>query len=146
MKNKYGFAIEDGNAARSEMRRAIIERAKIEKTITYSDLCERVEAVRLDPHSYAVAACWRADEYRASGTSDAECHRCVQVRRHAAGTRAFESDGMGRDTSGQGAILVEMEASTVVRWAVADRLSDTQRESTRTTSAVTSRRRKRGLL
>ena len=56
MTTKYGFNIDDWNAAKEEMRQAMIERAKLRGMIPYSDLCKQVTAVTLEPHSYALAA------------------------------------------------------------------------------------------
>ena len=56
MSDKYGFSVQDWEAAKGEMRRAMVERAKIRDFITYTELCEQVETLHLDPHSHAVAA------------------------------------------------------------------------------------------
>jgi hypothetical protein len=56
MTTKYGYDIDLWNAAKEEMRQAMIERAKLRGMIPYSDLCKKVTAVTLEPHSYALAA------------------------------------------------------------------------------------------
>jgi len=56
MTTKYGFNMDDWNAAKEEMRQAMIERAKLRGMIPYSDLCKQVTAVALETHSYALAA------------------------------------------------------------------------------------------
>ena len=56
MSHKYGFSVQDWEAAKGEMRRAMVDRAKTGGFITYTELCEQVETLPLDPHSHAVAA------------------------------------------------------------------------------------------
>ncbi len=56
MTAKYGFNIDDWNAAKEEMRQAMIGRARLRGMIPYSDLCQQVTAIMLEPHSHALAA------------------------------------------------------------------------------------------
>ncbi len=56
MTEKYGFDIEDWNAAKEEMREALAERAKVRGMIPYSELVNQVTTISLEPNSYALAA------------------------------------------------------------------------------------------
>jgi len=53
---KYGYHINDWNAAKEEIRQALVERAKVRGMIPYSDLANRVTTIRLEPDAYAMAA------------------------------------------------------------------------------------------
>ena len=56
MPEKYGFDIDDWNAAKEEMREALAERAKVRGMIPYSELVNQVTTISLEPNSYALAA------------------------------------------------------------------------------------------
>lgn len=56
MTAKYGFDIDDWNAAKEEMRQALIERARLRGMIPYSELVDQVTTIRLQPNSFALAA------------------------------------------------------------------------------------------
>lgn len=56
MNAKYGYPIDDWNKAKDEMRRIIIERAKVYGRIPYSELVAKVQTIRIEPESYALAA------------------------------------------------------------------------------------------
>lgn len=51
----YGFPLDKWKQAREEMRQTLIERAKAEDVIAYSDLVARVRSIRMEPDSYALA-------------------------------------------------------------------------------------------
>jgi hypothetical protein len=53
---RYGYAPEAWDAAREEMRRLLIARARAGQTIAYSELVEHVKTIRLEPDSHALAA------------------------------------------------------------------------------------------
>jgi|SRR5215211_7532959 len=52
---KWGYHVEDLARAVEETRRILVEVAKNENTISYTDLCNRIMAVRVEPESYALA-------------------------------------------------------------------------------------------
>jgi len=56
MNAKYGYEPTAWDAAKEEIRGILVERARARGTIAYSDLVERVTALRLEPNSYALAA------------------------------------------------------------------------------------------
>lgn len=47
---KHGFPEGDWEAAKDQARRAMIRRARRGRTMSYTDLCEEIEAIRFDPH------------------------------------------------------------------------------------------------
>ena len=53
---KYGFKIEDWDRAKAEARDLLIQRAKAQDTMPYSELTNKVQAIRLEPNSQAIAA------------------------------------------------------------------------------------------
>ena len=53
---KYGFEDEAWERAKDEAREILIDVARREDTIAYSDLTSRIHAIVLDPHSYAMRA------------------------------------------------------------------------------------------
>jgi len=55
MATKYGYSIDDWDKAKEEMRQILIETAKLQETIPYSDLVSRIRAIRMEPESYALA-------------------------------------------------------------------------------------------
>ena len=55
MTTKYGFELADWDAAKEEMRQALIQTAKRKDTIPYSELVEQVESIRLEPDAFALA-------------------------------------------------------------------------------------------
>lgn len=56
MTTKYNYAIDDWNAAKEEMRQALIERARVRGMIPYSDLANQMTEIALEPNSFAFAA------------------------------------------------------------------------------------------
>jgi hypothetical protein len=52
---KWGYRVEDLDRAVEETRKILVSVAQKESTITYTELCERIQAIDLDPHSYALA-------------------------------------------------------------------------------------------
>ena len=52
---KYGYKAEDWEAAKEEMRQILVERACLRGMIPYSDLVSRIEAIRMEPDSFALA-------------------------------------------------------------------------------------------
>jgi hypothetical protein len=55
MSTKYGYDAAAWASAKTEMRRILIERAKAQETIPYSDLVNQVTSITLDPRSQALA-------------------------------------------------------------------------------------------
>ena len=53
---KYGFADDDWERAKEQARDLLIDVARREDTIPYSDLVARIKAISLDPHSFAMRA------------------------------------------------------------------------------------------
>lgn len=47
---KHGFAEADWQRAKDQARDAMRERARRGRTMTYTDLCNEIEAIRFDPH------------------------------------------------------------------------------------------------
>ncbi len=47
---RHGFAESDWRLAKQEAVAAMIKRAKRGRTMTYTDLCNEIEAIRFDPH------------------------------------------------------------------------------------------------
>lgn len=47
---RHGFAESDWQAAKEEARQAMIRRAKLPKTISYSELVSEIRSVKLEPH------------------------------------------------------------------------------------------------
>ena len=56
MNERYGFSAGDWEAGREEAREAIIERARTESTISYSELAGRITSIRVQADSHALAA------------------------------------------------------------------------------------------
>lgn len=56
MTTRYGYEPEEWEAAKVELREALIRRAKVRGMIPYSELVENVTAIDLEPNSYALAA------------------------------------------------------------------------------------------
>lgn len=55
MTTKYGYKVEDWDAAKEEMRSILYETAKQRGMIPYSELTGRIEAIHMEPDSHAVA-------------------------------------------------------------------------------------------
>lgn len=53
---KYGFPDEAWYRATGEAHAVLIQFARSEDLISYSDLCSRIRAIQLEPHSYAMRA------------------------------------------------------------------------------------------
>ena len=53
---KYGYESHEWEAAKTEMRTALVERAKVRGMIPYSELVEKITAIELEPNSFALAA------------------------------------------------------------------------------------------
>jgi molybdopterin synthase catalytic subunit len=56
MTTKYGYEQHEWDAAKAEMREALIERAKVRGMIPYSELVEKITTIELEPNSFALAA------------------------------------------------------------------------------------------
>jgi hypothetical protein len=54
MMARFGFTDVAWDQAKNEARRVLIEIARRQTTITYSDLVARISAITIDPHSYAI--------------------------------------------------------------------------------------------
>jgi len=55
MDTKYGYKAEDWEAAKEEMRQILVERVRLRGMISYSDLVSRLETIRMEPDSFALA-------------------------------------------------------------------------------------------
>jgi hypothetical protein len=53
--SKYGYRVEDWEAAKKDMREILVERARLRGMIPYSDLVSRIETIRMEPDSFALA-------------------------------------------------------------------------------------------
>lgn len=53
---KYGFLEKAWDRAIDEAKVVLIQVARLEGLISYSDLCSRIRAIQLEPHSYAMRA------------------------------------------------------------------------------------------
>jgi molybdopterin synthase catalytic subunit len=56
MTTKYGYDLDEWEAAKAEMREALVERAKVRGMIPYSELVEEITTIELEPNSFALAA------------------------------------------------------------------------------------------
>lgn len=56
MSKMYGYEPHEWQAAKSEMRDALIERARVRGMIPYSELVEKITSISLEPNSFALAA------------------------------------------------------------------------------------------
>lgn len=56
MTTKYGYEQHEWDQAKTEMREALVERAKVRGMIPYSELVEQITTIELEPNSYALAA------------------------------------------------------------------------------------------
>lgn len=52
---KFGYSMQQWDEAKRELRQALVERANRGGTIAYSELVGRVEAIPLEPDSFALA-------------------------------------------------------------------------------------------
>ena len=52
---RYGYSSSDWNAAKKEMRQILIDRAKVRRDISYSELASKMQTIQLEPNSYALA-------------------------------------------------------------------------------------------
>lgn len=52
----FGYETHEWDAAKAEMREALIERAKVRGMIPYSELVEKIRAIEFEPNSFALAA------------------------------------------------------------------------------------------
>lgn len=102
MTTKYSYSLADWNSAKEEMRQILIERAKVRGMIPYSELAAKVQAIILQPESYALAAMLG----EISTEEDAAGHgmlTVIVVHKHGdmqPGPGFFElAKELGRDTS-----------------------------------------------
>ncbi len=56
MDTKHGYSLIDWNNAKEEMRKILIERAKVRGMMSYIELVGKVKTIRLEPHSQALDA------------------------------------------------------------------------------------------
>lgn len=56
MTTKYGYSISDWDKAKEEMRKNVIEKAKLRRMIPYSEMVKKTKTISLEPESYALAA------------------------------------------------------------------------------------------
>lgn len=52
---KWGYHVRDLDRAVEETRGILVSVAKNEGTITYTELCDRILSIKVEPHSYALA-------------------------------------------------------------------------------------------
>lgn len=52
----YGYPADQWEKAREEMRQILIERARLRGMIPYSTLVSKIQTIRMEPESYALAA------------------------------------------------------------------------------------------
>lgn len=55
MTTKYGYTTEAWSAAKDEMRQILTDRARLRGMIPYSELVGRIETIRMEPDSHALA-------------------------------------------------------------------------------------------
>lgn len=55
MVTKYGYPIEMWDKGKEEMKQILIGRAKIRKSIYYSELVSQIKSIIIEPESYALA-------------------------------------------------------------------------------------------
>jgi len=99
---KYGYEQSEWNAAKTEMREALVERAQVRGMIPYSELVEKITTIELEPNSFALAAMLGE-----VSTEEAEADRGMlsvlvvhKVGDMQPGPGFFELAGeLGRDTS-----------------------------------------------
>jgi molybdopterin synthase catalytic subunit len=102
MAMKYGYEQHEWDAAKAEMREALVERAKVRGMIPYSELVEKITTIELEPNSFALAAMLGE-----VSTEEAEADRGMlsvlvvhKVGDMQPGPGFFELAGeLGRDTS-----------------------------------------------
>jgi len=102
MATKYGYEEQKWDAAKAEMREALVERAKVRGMIPYSELVEKIMTIELEPNSFALAAMLGE-----VSTEEAEADRGMlsvlvvhKVGDMQPGPGFFELAGqLGRDTS-----------------------------------------------
>jgi len=56
MNTRYGYSPVDWNNTKEEIRRILIERAKVRGKIPYSELVEQVQTIHLEPDFHALAS------------------------------------------------------------------------------------------
>ena len=54
MSGKYGFSIETWEVAKEEIRKILIDRAKINSPISYSELASQIMTIEIEPHAHAL--------------------------------------------------------------------------------------------
>ena len=99
---KYGYEPHEWEEAKTEMRTALVERAKVRGMIPYSELVEKITTIELEPNSFALAAMLGE-----VSTEEAEADRGMlsvlvvhKVGDMQPGPGFFELAGeLGRDTS-----------------------------------------------
>jgi len=99
---KYGYEPHEWEAAKTELRTALVERAKVRGMIPYSELVEKITTIELEPNSFALAAMLGE-----VSTAEAEADRGMlsvlvvhKVGDMQPGPGFFELAGeLGRDTS-----------------------------------------------
>ena len=47
---RHGFAESDWESAKEQAKTVMVQRARRGRTMTYTDLCNEIEAIRFDPH------------------------------------------------------------------------------------------------
>ena len=55
MTTKYGYKAEDWETVKEEMRQILVERVRLRGMISYSDHVSRIETIRMEPDSFALA-------------------------------------------------------------------------------------------
>ena len=100
--SKYGYKAEDWAAAKEEMRQILMERASLRGMIPYSDLVSRIETIRMEPDSFALAHILGeiSEEEDAAGRGMLSVIVVHKVGDMQPGTGFFQlAKKLGRDTS-----------------------------------------------
>jgi len=56
MTSKYGYSLNDWEAAKNEMKEILVERAKVRGMIPYSELATQIKSIHITVEAYAFAA------------------------------------------------------------------------------------------
>lgn len=56
MTTKYGYSLNEWEQAKEEMKKILIERARVRCLIPYSELAAQIKSISISPESYAFAA------------------------------------------------------------------------------------------
>ncbi|MEX0999742.1 MAG: hypothetical protein WD000_07260 [Thermodesulfobacteriota bacterium] len=54
MSGRYGFSVEQWDEVKEEIKNILIDRAKVENTISYSELANQIMSIEIEPHERAL--------------------------------------------------------------------------------------------